>query len=357
MESTTRPRSSEITEAIGHLRLPSPVRRLEGPYLRHSASLWVKDDSRIHAIYGGNKSRKLIHILARAKARGRTCVVTFGAAGSHHVLATALFCRACGLAARAILVPQPWSSHAESVLQASINTGADLVPAGLTLPAVATVARGLTSNCQVIPPGGSDVDGCLGYFDAAQELGVQVRSGEVPEPDVIVVPFGSAGTAAGLWAGLEHARLRSRILAVSVLRGAGRYSYARWLARKVLKLVGSSAELHRERVIVDDRWVGAGYGLVSDAAHTAIELGRSLDLPLDPTYTAKAFAGALALVIAERVGSIAADARLGDSPTIRNVLYWHTLGVLSLRQELGNDRPIPRKLALLLHRNHVQDSV
>lgn len=357
MESTQLRRSSQTSRLLANLHLPSPVRQLRESGFRQRAALWLKDDSQVHPIYGGNKCRKLVHILAQAEAQGKSDVVTFGAAGSHHVLATALFCRAWGLRARALLVAQPWSAHAQRVLHASVNSGIELVPVGFGARTLGAAIACIDSRCQVIAPGGSNVCGSFGYFEAALELAAQIAGGQIPEPDVIVVAFGSAGTAAGLWAGVEHAGLRSRILAVSVVGMRGRALYAARLARRILQFAGSQAKLDPHRLTVDSRWVGAGYGFESAAARTAIELGVSLDLPLDPTYTAKAFAGALALVVAERVGSIAADPWPGDSRALRNVLYWHTLGAMSPQLELANVNPIPGKLASLLRRNHGQHSV
>jgi D-cysteine desulfhydrase len=318
------------------------------------ANLWVKDDSQLHPIYGGNKARKLMHILAHARARGKSRVVTFGTAGSHHVLATALFARAWGMDAAAFLVPQPWSPHAQRVLQASVNARIELTAARFDSATLRAALSCIHADCELIAPGGSSPRGSMGYFEAALELAEQVRTGQLPEPDAIVVAFGSAGTAAGLWAGVEHAGLRSKIIGVSVLHTRGRVLYAKHLARRLLAARGSNALLDPTRFLLDSRWVGEGYGFESGPARTSIECGVSLDLPLDPTYTAKAFACALALVIDDRIGAISADPWPYDSPAPRNVLYWHTLGATSARQEPVNANPIPAHLASLLR---VHDSV
>jgi 1-aminocyclopropane-1-carboxylate deaminase/D-cysteine desulfhydrase-like pyridoxal-dependent ACC family enzyme len=336
------------------MNLPSPVRLLE--QVGQCASLWLKDDSRLHPVYGGNKCRKLLQILRQVSSRGKTEVVTFGAAGSHHVLATGLFAKAWGLSSRAFLFPQPWSPHAQAVLQASVNSGIKLVPTAFSAQTLAATVACLDSDCYVIAPGGSSVCGAMGYFEAALELADQVRTHQVPEPDFIVVAFGSTGTAAGLWAGIEHAGLRSKILAVSVLRAPGRFMYARRIAQQLLSRQRSHATLDATRLCVDSRWVGDGYGIETASARTAIDVGASLDLPLDPTYTGKAFAAALALVISDRIGSIAPVCWPLDSPGDHNVLYWHTLSAMSPQSELANVDPIPGNLASLLHRTPEQQS-
>ena len=355
MESTTKPRPTGEKPFLAGMNLPSPV-RLIFEEVGHRASLWLKDDSHVHPVHGGNKCRKLVHILEQASSRGKSEVITFGAAGSHHVLATGLFARAWGISSRAFLIPQPWSPHAQAVLQASVNSGIGLVPVALSALTLATAAACLASDCYVIAPGGSSVCGAMGYFEAALELADQVRSHQLPEPDVIVVAFGSTGTAAGLWAGLEHAGLRSKILAVSVLRAPGRLMCARSIAQQLLNRKRSHATLNATRLCVDSRWVGSGYGIETPSARTAIDVGVSLDLPLDPTYTGKAFAAALALVISDRIGSIAPVSWPADSPGGHNVLYWHTLSAMSPQSELANVDPIPGNLASLLQRTPEQQS-
>ena len=80
--------------------------------------------------------------------------------------------------------------------------------------------------------------GSLGYFEAAWNSRAQIEHGELPEPDYIVLAFGTGGTAAGLLAGAEFAGLKSKIVGVSVLRGAGRAFYAKRLANAILRSVG-----------------------------------------------------------------------------------------------------------------------
>lgn len=354
MESTPKPRSSDEKQSLVGMCLPSPVRLLE--QVSHRACLWLKDDSHLHSIYGGNKCRKLVHILQHASSRGMREVVTFGAAGSHHVLATGLFARAWGFSSRAFLIPQPWSLHAQTVLRASVNSGIELVPVAFSALTLATTAACLASDCFLVAPGGSSVCGAMGYFEAALELADQVRNHQLPEPDLIVVAFGSTGTAAGLWAGIEHSGLKSKILAVSVLRAPGRLMYARRIAQQLLNRIRSTATLDATRLSIDSRWVGDGYGIETASARTAIDVGASLDLPLDPTYTGKAFAAALALVIGDRIGSITPVPWPTDSPGVHNVLYWHTLSATSPQSELANADPIPGNLASLLQRTPKQRS-
>jgi D-cysteine desulfhydrase len=165
--------------------------------------------------------------------------------------------------------------------------------------------------------GGSSARGSLGYVDAARELAGQIRAGEMPEPDFVVVALGSGGTVAGLAAGLEREGLRSRVVGVVVAEPAWVVAIrARWLARTCLRLAGVRGErgwLGR-RLEVDPRWLGVGYGHPTESGARATEVAARVGLTLDPTYTAKTFAAALARVDALR-----------DSAVPKTVLYWHTL--------------------------------
>ncbi|MDP9149111.1 MAG: pyridoxal-phosphate dependent enzyme, partial [Myxococcota bacterium] len=115
-------------DAVRPLRLgryPTPVERVALSFVRPSdeAELWIKRDDRTHEVVGGNKVRKLEWLLADARSRGARRLVTAGAAGSHHVLATTYFGRREGFDVEAVLVPQPRTAHVVDVLRASLGLG------------------------------------------------------------------------------------------------------------------------------------------------------------------------------------------------------------------------------------------
>ena len=96
---------------------PTPVQRLPGA-LGPGRDLWVKRDDLTSPRYGGNKVRKLERVLEDARARGVRKLVTVGAAGSHHVLATAIYAPDFGIEVEAVLVPQPRTMHVVDNLRA-----------------------------------------------------------------------------------------------------------------------------------------------------------------------------------------------------------------------------------------------
>ena len=301
---------------------PTPVRPLDA--LEGAARVWLKDDG-AYSRFSGNKARKLEWLLGDARRRGRSTVITGGALGTNHGLATALFGRELGISTVLVLVPQPVDRHVELQLGRMAAAGAEihrargplraLAFAGCLICARAARGRGLP---YLILPGGSTPRGCVGYVEAGLELGEQVRSGAVPEPSHVVVALGSGGTLAGLLAGLRLGGLRSRPVGVLVndLTPVSAAGVAR-LARRTLRLLRrSGAELPDVRltaadVEVEAGWLGRGYGHPTPEAARAIELLRPLGVTLEPVYTGKAMAALLAL---NREGSF------GDGP----VLYWHT---------------------------------
>jgi 1-aminocyclopropane-1-carboxylate deaminase/D-cysteine desulfhydrase-like pyridoxal-dependent ACC family enzyme len=283
--------------------------------------VYVKNDGLTHPVYGGNKVRKAERIVRVALAKGSERLVTFGAAGSHHVLTLALAARDHGLRVAAVMGPQRSTLHVEQTLRASVAAGVVVLPArhavGLGLQALRTLRRGDL----LVPPGGSNVEGALGSAEAMAELADDVRRGRLPEPDLVVVPVGSGGTAAGAVAGLIHYGLRSRVVGVSVVRNPFARALVLGLAKRTLAALGSARagrELD-ERLIIDGRFVGAGYGVETSAAARALEVAReAAGLELDQTYTAKAFACVLELL------------REPATSGSRTVLYLHTLSAAPL---------------------------
>jgi D-cysteine desulfhydrase len=302
---------------------PTPVRRLGGAVARGRAEVWLKDDG-AYARHGGNKARKLEWLLGEARRRGARTVITGGALGTNHGLATALYARELGLRAVLVLVPQPEDEHVRRQLGLIRATGAVVHRAGGPARGFARAAALLARHSPPLPylilPGGSTPRGCVGYVEAGLELGRQVRAGELPEPGRIVVAVGSGGTAAGLLLGLRLAELRSRLVCVLVndltpvsaagvarmARRTGSLLRRRGAAIAKIPLGADEVELRRE-------WLGEGYGHPTSEATAATEVFASAGVTLDPVYTAKAGAALLALN-----GSGA----LGDGP----VLYWHTYG-------------------------------
>jgi D-cysteine desulfhydrase len=272
--------------------------------------VWVKDDARSAAPWGGNKPRKLEWVLADARARGRRTILTFGGIGTNHGLATALYARREGIDCVLALAEQPRGEHVERQLERLRVAAARVYLTGTARRTALAAPLIALRHSQLRPPrppyllapGGSSPVGALGFVEAGLELAEQVAGGELPEPRSVVVALGSGGSAAGLAAGFAIAGLRTRVDAVlvndqlrlsetGVLRLAGR----------TLRLLGkrgadvSGARLGAGAVRMVEGFMGAGYGHATRAGDEARALGGDAEgLALDPVYTGKALAAVLA---------------------------------------------------------------
>ena len=314
---------------------PSPVQHL-ARLSTASSDLWVKRDDLNEPEYGGNKLRKLPHLFAEAERAGAKRLLLVAPAGSHQVLATAIFARKLGLPVAAVMVPQPRTDHAAQVLRASIGLGVEVHPAR-GAGALLALWRLRRRSDFLIPIGGSSAASLAGHIAAAGELAEEVLDKRIPTPDVLVVALASAGTAVGLAAGLAARKLSTRVLGVCSSNGgavAGALALVQLarLARIAPALVASAAR--RLRWTAD--YLGNGYSTATPESARALELGRGQGLTLDPAYTAKAFAAALDLV--GRGGA-------------RNVIFWQTLSSAPLEPLLRGapaEAALPRAILDLL---------
>src|SRR6478735_2632306 len=304
---------------------PTPVRACPELGSAH-AELWLKDDGLSHPIYGGNKVRKAERLVAEAKLRGAQRVLSFGAAGSHHLLTLTMFARAAGLQSAALLFPQPRTTHVVDTLRAALGLGLEAHPVQHAASIPWRLPHIWRRDDYLVAPGGSNAIGTRACADAVDELADQIAARDLPTPDLIVVPLGSGGTCAGLAAGVIRRSLPCRVLGVQVVGGIGPRVAARHLARKVLQLSGANeprAQL-RTQLNFDATQVGAGDGASTPAGSRATVIAREIGLELDQTYTAKAFARVLELLDS----ASNRDAERRGRPL--RILYWHTLASTAL---------------------------
>jgi 1-aminocyclopropane-1-carboxylate deaminase/D-cysteine desulfhydrase-like pyridoxal-dependent ACC family enzyme len=317
-------------------RYPTPVQLLAG-LSTPRGELWIKRDDLTSDLYGGNKVRKLEHIFEEARAKGSRRLLTFGTGGSHQGPATAMHGRGAGFEVAAILTPQLRAGYAVDILRAGLAAGLEVLPASSVATAPFVFARARRRHDFVIGPGGSSLAGTMGYIDAALELGEQVKNGELPVPDAIVVPLGSAGTAAGLLVGLAALGLPTKVIGVRIVHPAlmGRQR-ALWLALRAARRRGiavGAAKLAGS-FEMERGYLGRGYSYPTDRGDRATEKAAAEGVALDPTYTAKTFAAALDVVASGRFS---------------RVLYWHTLSSVSLAPLLEGAPDLPREFECLFH--------
>ncbi|OZM76761.1 D-cysteine desulfhydrase [Pseudonocardia sp. MH-G8] len=291
----------------------------------HVPRLWVKRDDCTGLATGGNKTRKLEFLVGEAIRQQADVLITQGATQSNHARQTAAAAARAGMECKLLLEQRQvrdeeyeFSGNVllDDLLGAEI---AERLPAGTDMQdrmeQLADTLRAQGKRPYVIPGGGSNPVGAVGYVECAVEL----ESSPVAV-DWVVHGTGSAGTQAGLVAGLQAMRSPTRVLGVSVRQEEqAQIDSVFGLAERTAKLIGADGAVGREHVLVDDRWVGGGYGVPTQEMIDAIRLVASLEgILLDPVYSGKGFAGLLGTI---------ADGRFAAS---ENVVFLHTGGSAGL---------------------------
>ena len=276
---------------------PTPVTELLDA--RSGARLWIKREDLSGTRYGGNKVRPLEFLLAGTRPGDE--VLTVGARGSTHALATAVYAATLGARTTVVRWNQEMNADAESSGR-RCAAAARCIDVASPLMGFAVVAGiRLTRRVRWVPAGGTSPLGLLGHVDAALEFARQVRDGLLPPPRAVVVPLGSAGTAAGLALGFAIAGLDVELRAVQVApRIVANEHRITSLTERCARLIErlSAAPVRRPRrgaVKVVRGEYGGAYGRATPSGAAAARwLREAGGPPVDATYSAKALAAALA---------------------------------------------------------------
>jgi len=311
---------------------PTPLH----PLPRLSAALggvqvWCKRDDLTCLALGGNKLRKLEFLLQEALDQGADMVITTGAAQSNHARLTAAAASSLGL--RSVLVlrgPVLGKGQGNLLLddlvgaEVRIQTWETWEEANVLLEQVADEMRKAGHCPYVVPMGGTNALGILGYVLAAQELAAQT---EGQPPAAVVCASSSGGTQAGLVLGKALFDLPFEVVGISVNEPADK------LAPAIARVASAAAELIEvdpispAAVTVLDDYVGEGYGKLDWRTVEAIRMVARLEgVVLDPVYTGKAMAGLLDLAHRHRwkAGDSVVFLHTGGVPAL--FAYWDVLG-------------------------------
>lgn len=285
--------------------LPNLTRHLGGP------RLYIKRDDCTGLALGGNKTRKLEYLLADALKKGADHLITHGAVQSNHVRQTAAAAAKAGMRFTGVLehrIADPSLEYLEggnAFLSRLLGANVVCRPAGDDMErAMQEVAASLQSSGEhpyIIPGGGSNPLGSLGYAKCAEELVQQGATAQL-QLDYIVHPTGSGGTQAGLIAGLHCIQSNTRVLGISVKAPREQQeNHVHTLAQATARLMECAPNVDRKAVEVVSDYVGPGYGRANAATVEAVELMARLEgIVLDPVYTGKAMAGLMDLIQLKR---------------------------------------------------------
>ena len=303
--------------------MPRLSAALDGP------TLFIKRDDCTGLATGGNKTRKLEFLMAEALAQQADTVITQGATQSNHARQTAAIAARLGMQCEILLENRTgfqsdeyrhsgnvFLDHLYGANVAEVAGGTNMDAA---MESLAETLRAKGRKPYIIPGGGSNPVGALGYVVCALEMVDQFNDRGL-DVDHLVHATGSAGTQAGLVAGLQGCRSLIPVLGIGVRAArAAQEQRVYDLAVKTAELLGVPGAVPRESVVANCDYVGDGYGIPTPGMVEAVTLlARTEGILLDPVYSGKGMAGLIDLI------------RKGFFKKGQNVVFLHTGGAVGL---------------------------
>ncbi|MCD6418623.1 D-cysteine desulfhydrase family protein [bacterium] len=305
--------------------LPTPFYKMTRLSQKYGASLWVKRDDLTGAAESGNKIRKLEFLAADALSKGADIILTCGGEQSNHSRATAIVARRLGMDVHLVLrrtsegpsgnllldmilgatvrwvTPEEYEHHEEILLEE------------------ADKLKGYGRKPYIVPEGGSNSLGIWGYVLAAEEAHRQADEKSM-SLDYIIVPSGSGGTYAGLWLGSRMLGKETKIVAITAGPDVEKQKkHIEKITDEFIERYAPDLKLDKSEIFLVDGFWREGYGVIDEElARFIMDFGKEEGIILDPTYTGKAFLGALTMIEQEKL------------PKDKNILLWHTGGIFGL---------------------------
>ncbi|MCD5412721.1 MAG: D-cysteine desulfhydrase family protein, partial [Dehalococcoidia bacterium] len=293
--------------ALGHW--PTPLHEL--PHLSAALGgprIFVKRDDLSGLALGGNKCRKLEYVLADALKNGVDTLITSGSSQSNHALQTAAAARKLGMEAYLVLVK---GMHVETqgnlLLQNILNSTVNIVEVADPSEMFTTMPRKMNELADelrskgrtplVIPAGAEFPLGTVGWVDAAEEIGRQLKDQEI-DAQYVVLAHSGGGTQAGLVLGFKQLKLPLNVVGISTMyQKSAAVNEVVTLANDTARLLGFDVTITPDEVTLYDDYIGEGYGIPTEGCIEAIRLVAQTEaIFLDPVYSAKAMAGFVDLI-------------------------------------------------------------
>ncbi len=316
--------------------LPTPLHALPNLSQKVPYELYIKRDDQTGLATGGNKTRKLEYLIQEALNQGYDTVITAGTQQSNHCRQTAAACAKAGLACHLWLngnQPQQYQGN----LLLSHLLGAHLHFSGekakgreLALQQLQDSLNASGKKTYIIPVGGSNLTGALGYIEAMAELKQQLTQQQI-NLDYIFFATSSGGTQAGLEIGRKLHGINAKLMPVLIDKEE---DFEMPLEQKILDIINQYNQVSNTKVPFDlnDIFIikdynKAGYGQVTENERLSIKLlAQEEGILLDPVYTGRAFYGMWDILLQEQI------------PAGSKVLFWHTGGTPALCAYAGDLR-------------------
>jgi len=310
--------------------LPTPLELLKNVSAEFDTHVWIKRDDCTGLSSGGNKTRKLEFLMADAVEHKADTIITQGATQSNHARQTSAIAAKLGMTCHILLENRTGYEDDAYVYNGNVLLdqlhGATISsrPADTDMnAAMEELAQKLRDDGKkpyIIPGGGSNEIGALGYVNASIELTTQSNDRSL-RIDHLVHATGSSGTQAGLVLGMEGMNSGIPVYGIGVRAPKQKQEEMVYdLARRTAEFMGLNSDIvARERVVANSDYVGDGYGLPTAAMVEAVKMMAQYEgILLDPVYSGKGFSGLVDLI------------RKGHFKKGENVVFLHTGGSISL---------------------------
>ena len=307
-------------------QLPTPVHALEklSKHFDNGPNIYIKRDDLTGLALGGNKVRKLEYIMQDALKQGCDTIITAGAAQSNHCRQTAAASAQQGLECHLVLGGEEPEISSGNLLLDKLF-GAHIHWAGENrkgedIPKIQEALEKKGKNPYQVSYGGSNHFGVCGFVNAMFELEEQLKQQSISH---IVFGSSSGGTQAGMMIGKALLNQSYELIGINIDKdetfGIPFKDFVLNLANQANDFLETGQQTNVDDLILNDDYVGEGYGVVGQAEEEAIALTAQLEgILLDPVYTGRAMAGLIGMI---RKGQLTAD---------DNVLFWHTGGAPAL---------------------------
>jgi len=303
---------------------PTPLQELRKLSKKYpDYNIFIKRDDNTGLASGGNKTRKLEYLIKQAIDEDCDTIITAGAQQSNHCRQTAAACSIAGLECHLLLGGKKPKVYDGNLLLSSI-LGADIYFTGENRKGEDnyTLKNKLEkkgNKCYVIPYGGSDLIGAMGFVNAIKELKEQLMEQKL-KIDYIFFASSSGGTQAGLTLGKEIYQLNFELIPISIdkdeTNGLSLEKVVFNIVKEGLQKLRIKKKIQLSEIQLYRDYDKDGYGVVTNNEINAInELAKNEGVLLDPVYTARAFYGMLDFLKEKKI------------PANSNVLFWHTGGL------------------------------
>ncbi|MFA5667897.1 MAG: D-cysteine desulfhydrase family protein [Balneolaceae bacterium] len=305
---------------------PTPLHRLNNlSNIYSDYNIFIKRDDQTGLASGGNKTRKLEYLIQQAIDQGCDTIFTAGAQQSNHCRQTAAACAVAGLECHLLVRGEEPETYQGNLLLSHL-LGATIHFTGQVVKSFdfEFYTNKLDKNKKpfIIPVGGSNITGALGFVEAVKELKEQLVEQNL-NIDYIIFASSSGGTQAGLVLGLELYQIETKLMPIKIDKeDPSKIDIEEVIFDLVLEgkdLLKIKKDYTLADILLNKSYNQFDYGVLTDKEKTAVhKLAVSEGILLDPVYTGRAFYGMLDILKEKRI------------PANSNVLFWHTGGSAAL---------------------------